>query len=61
MARNLVSFSPAAFVSWPFLAAMVVNGAFHAALYWAAFRSGRDSRLGEILVGAAIWATIINL
>lgn len=61
MSRNLVSFAPAAFVSLPFLGVMVALGAFHASLYWLAYRVGRDSRLGEIFVGATTYATLINL
>ena len=60
MARNFVSFAPAVFVSHTFLVVMFGLGAFHAAMYWAAFRLGGDSRHGEVIVGAFTWGVIAS-
>jgi len=59
LSRNAIAAFPLAFIN-PYLAAAYgASGAFHAACYWAGFRLGGKSQLGECFVGGLCWLTIV--
>lgn len=60
LARNSIAAVPVVAFDPVMFGVYAASGAAHAALYWLGFRVARNSQAGEIIVGAASWAIIIN-